>query len=132
MAVGIKWTDAGQAYAIDLLDLNTRDGAAGTYFGAWGAGGNTPAVGDTTLQTENPETRVAIPAGSMSQPSADTCRWVFQITATGSRTVQEAGVLSASSGGILHIRAVHGSLALDSGDSVTYTVNLRLKDDSEA
>ena len=70
MAVGVKWTDVGQAYAIDLLDLNTRAGAASTYFGAWGAGSNTPAVGDTTLQTENPEARTAIPAGSMSQPAA--------------------------------------------------------------
>lgn len=132
MAVGIKWTDVGQAYAVDLLDLNTRAGAASTYFGAWGAGSNTPAVGDTALQTENPEARTSIPAGSMSQPSADTVRWVYQIVATGTRTVQETGVLSASSAGILHVRAVHGSLALESGDSVTYTVNLRLKDDSEA
>lgn len=132
MAVGQKWTDAGQAYAVDLLDLNTRGAAAGTYFGAWGSGGTTPAVGDTALESENPEARTSIPAGSMSQPAADTVRWVYQITATGTRTVQETGVLSASSGGILHVHIVHGSLALESGDSVTYTVNLRLKDDSEA
>lgn len=131
MAVGVKWTDAGQAYAVDLLDLNTRAGAASTYFGAWGSGSTTPAVGDTTLQSENPEARTAIPAGSMSQPAADTVRWVYQIVATGTRTVQETGVLSAASGGILHVHAVHGSLALESGDSVTYTMNLRLKDDSE-
>ena len=132
MAVGQKWTDAGQAYAIDLMDLNTRAGAAGTYFGAWGSSATTPAVGDTALVSENPEARTSIPAGSMSQPAADTVRWVYVIIATGTRTVQETGVLSASTAGTLHIRIVHGSLALESGDQVTYTVNLRLKDDSEA
>lgn len=132
MAVGSKWTDAGQAYAVDLLDLNTRGGASSTYFGAWGSGSTTPAISDTALVSENPESRTSIPAGSMSQPTADVVRWVYAIVATGTRTVQETGVLSASSGGTLHVRIVHGSLALESGDQVTYTVNLRLKDDSEA
>lgn len=132
MATGIKWTDVGQAYAVDALDLNTRAGIASTYFGAWGSDGTTPAVTDTALVAENPESRTSIPAGSMSQPSADTCRWTYTIVATGSRTVQETAVLSASSGGLCHIRAVHGSLSLIAGDSVAYTVNLRLKDTSEA
>lgn len=132
MAIGSKWTDVGQAYAVDLLDVNTRSGVATTYFGAWGSSSTTPAVGDTTLGSENPEARTSIPVGSQSQPAADTMRWVYVIIATGTRTVQETGVLSASSGGILHVHIVHGSLALESGDQVTYTVNLRLKDDSEA
>lgn len=132
MAVGQKWTDAGQAYAIDLLDLNTRAGVAGTYYGAWGSGATTPAVGDTALVSENAEARTSIPAGSMSQPAADTVRWVYTIVATGTRTVQETGVFSAAAAGICHVRIVHGSLALESGDQVTYTVNLRLKDTSEA
>lgn len=132
MAIGQIWTNNGQGFAIDLLDLNTRSGVAATFFGAWGSGSNTPAVGDTTLQTENPEARTAILAANMSQPSSDIVRWVYIIVATGTRTVQETGVLTLSSGGILIIRVVHGSLALESGDQVTYTVNLRLKDVSEA
>lgn len=136
MAVGQKWTDVGQAYAIDLLDLNTRSGVVGTYFGAWGAGATTPAIADTALVSENPEARTAILAANMSQvttqSAGDTVRWVYIIVATGSRTVQETMVNSASTAGICHIRIVHGSLALESGDQVTYTVNLRLKDDSEA
>ncbi len=131
MAVGQKYTDAGQAFTIDLLDLNTRAGVAGTYFGAWGSSATTPAVGDTALVAENPESRTSIPAGSMSQPAADTVRWVYTIVATGSRTVQETGVLTASSAGTLIVRIVHGSLALESGDQVTYTVNLQLRDVSE-
>lgn len=129
MAVGQVWTNNGQAFAVDQLDKNTAVAAASiTYFGAWGSGSTTPAVADNALVSENPEARTSIPAGSMSQPATDTVRWVFVIVATGTRSVQEAAVLTASSGGNAHLRVVHGSLALESGDQVTYTKNLRLKD----
>lgn len=132
MATGQKWTDAGQAFAIDQLDRNTAVAAASiAYFGAWGAGSNTPAVTDTALQTENAEARTAILAANMSQPATDTVRWVYTIVATGTRTVQETGIFTASTAGNMHIRIVHGSLALESGDQVTYTINLQLKDISE-
>lgn len=133
MAVGAKFTDVGQAFTVDQLDKNTAVAAASfSYFGAWGSGSTTPAVGDTALVSENPEARTSIPAGSMSQPTADVVRWVYAIVATGTRTVQETGIFSASTVGNMYIRIVHGSLALESGDQVTYTVNLRIKDDSEA
>lgn len=130
MAVGQKWTDVGQAFAIDQLDDNTAS-ATPTYYGAWGSGSTTPAVGDTALVSENAEARTQIVAGSQSQPAADTIRWVYTITATGTRTVQETGIFSAATTGNMYIRIVHGSLALESGDQVTYTVNLQLKDTSE-
>lgn len=86
MAIGQKWTDNGQAFAIDQLDKNTAVAAASfSYFGAWGSGSTTPAVGDNALVSENPEARTSIPAGSMSQPATDTVRWVYQIVATGTR-----------------------------------------------
>lgn len=130
MAVGQKWTDVGQAFAIDQLDKTTALAGTGfSYFGAWGSGSATPAVTDTVL-TEYPEARVAIPTNT--QPATDTIRWVYQMVATATRpTVQETAIFSASTAGSMYIRIVHGSLALESGDSVTYTVNLRLKDDSE-
>ena len=131
MAVGQKWTDAGQAYTIDLMDLNTRAGVSSLYFGAWGSGATTPATTDTALVTENPEARTAILAANITQPASDTVRFVYIIVATGTRLVQEIAVLSASTGGICHIRIVHGALNLESGDQVTYTTNLRLKDDTE-
>lgn len=135
MAVGAKFTDVGQSWVIDQLDKNTAIAAASfSYFGAWGSSGTTPAVADTTLGSENPEARTSIPAGSMSQQTTqsagDTVRWVFIIVATGSRTVQEIGILSASTVGNLFIHIVHGSLALESGDQVTYTVNLQQRDSS--
>ena len=48
MAAGVIWTDVGQAFAIDQLDDNTAS-ATPVYYGAWGAGTATPAVGDTAL-----------------------------------------------------------------------------------
>ncbi len=134
MAVGAKFLDQGQAHVVDLLDLNTRSGVAATYYGGWGSDGTTPAVTDTNLISANAEARTSIPAGSMSQQTTqstgDTCRWTYTIVATGSRTVQETIVATASSGANALIRIVHGSLALESGDSVAYTVNLQERDSS--
>lgn len=130
MATGSKWVNNGQAFAVDQLDKNTASGTP-TYFGAWGSGSTTPTVGDTALGSENAESRTSIVAGSMSQPATDTVQWIYAITATGSRTVQETGIFSASSAGTMYIRIVHGSLSLESGDIVTYTVTLQLKDTSE-
>jgi hypothetical protein len=68
----------------------------------------------------------------MSQPAADTVRWTYTIMATGTRTVQETGVTTTSTGtGVPQVRVVHGSLSLENGDQVTYTINLQLKDTSE-
>lgn len=133
MATGQKLTDVGQGWIVDQLDKNTAVAAASfSYFGAWGSGSTTPAVGDTALVSENAEARTAIAAGNMSQQTTqstgDTVRWVYVIVATGTRTVQETGIFSASTVGNMYIRIVHGSLALESGDQVTYTVNLQITD----
>lgn len=130
MAQGVVWTNQGQAFAINQLDDNTAS-ATPTYWGSWGAGSTTPAVTDVALVTENAEARTQIVAGSQSQPATDTIRFVYTITATGTRTVQETGIHSASTAGDLYIRIVHGSLALESGDTVDYTVDLVLKDTTE-
>jgi len=132
MAVGQVWTNNGQAFAIDQLDKNTAlVGTGFSYFGAWGSGSTTPAPADNALVSENAEARTSIPAGSMSQPASDIVRWVYVIVATGTRTVQETGIFTASTAGNCHVRVVHGSLALEANDQVTYTINLQLKDLSE-
>lgn len=134
MATGQIWTDVGQAFVTSQLFVTTAS-ATPTYYGAWGSGSTTPAITDTALVSENAEARTSIAAGNQSrqttQSTNDTMRWVYVIVATGTRTVQETGIFSASTAGNMYIRIVHGSLALESGDQVTYTVNLRLKDVSE-
>lgn len=135
MAAGQIWTNVGQAYAIDLLDPNTRGAQSTSYFGAWGSGSNTPAITDTALQTEAAPARASIPNGSITQITTestdDTIQWVFSRTAAGTVGIQEVGVFSALTGGILHVRIVHGLLSLESGDVVTYTIRLRLAEKTE-
>lgn len=137
MAVGQIFTNLGQALVVDQLDKNTAvAGGSLTYFGAWGSSNTTPAVTDTATSpfTQHPEARVSIAAGAMSQQTTqstgDTIRWTYTITASGTRTVQETGVFDivTSGSGNLYVRIVHGSLALESGDQVSYTINLQFTD----
>lgn len=134
MATGQIFTDLGQAFAVDQLDANTAT-ATPTWWLHWGAGSNTPAVTDTVLQTPNAESRVQITTGGQTQvttqSTGDTMRWTGTMIATGSRTVQEVAIYTASTGSNARIRIVHGSLALESGDQVTYTINLQIKDTIE-
>ena len=128
MAGTAIWTDLGQNLTIDLLDPATRAGVTTSYTIAWGSGSTAPAVGQTGLVSENPEARVA---ATVSQPALDTIRFLGTITATGNRTVQEAGVFYAA-GNFLKLRGVHALLNIETGDRTEYTFDLRLKDNLEA
>ncbi|UTS51982.1 hypothetical protein [Synechococcus phage BUCT-ZZ01] len=128
MAGTAIWVNGGQNLAIDLLDPATRAGVTTSYTIAWGSGSTAPAVTDTALVSENPETRVA---ATVSQPAVDTIRFVGTITATANRTVQEAGVFT-NTGANLFLRGVHALLNIETGDRVEYTFDLRLKDNNEA
>lgn len=124
--------NSGKAHWVDVFDPATRASQVTTYYGAWGAGATAPALTDTTLVTENPEARVATTITQQTTSSTgDTVRHVFEITATGNRTVQEAGVLTATSAGTLVYRGTHGSLTIETGDRVEYTFNDRVADSSE-
>jgi len=122
------WADDGQEQAIDLLDPATRSGVSANYYIAWGSSATAEAVTDTSLGTENPESRVS---ATISQPSANTIRYVGEITATGNRTVNEAGVLDATTAGTLILRGTHATLNIETSDRVEYTFDLTLKDSSE-
>lgn len=117
------WTDAGQAKTVDVMDT---DGTAKHI--AWGSGTTAAAVGQTALVSENAEARTA---GTISQPAANTYRVSGSITATGTRVVEEVGLFDASSSGNMIVRATHGQLNLESGDVVTYTIDLAFADSSE-
>ncbi|MBN49976.1 MAG: hypothetical protein CMN85_10575 [Spongiibacteraceae bacterium] len=122
------WVDDGQEQAIDLLNTATRGAVSTTYYGAWGSGATAAAVTDAALVSENAEARVAT---TESQPAANTWRNVFEITATGNRTVNEAGIFDASSTGTLILRGTHSTLNIETSDRVEYTFDLLLKDQSE-
>ena len=111
------FTDAGEGHVVDQID------AFGTYYVAWGTGTDAAAKGDTTLQTEAAETRVAT---TDSQPSASVFQSVGTITATGSKTITEMGLLTASTSGVLVIRSVFTGIAVTAGDAIQFTIQLTL------
>lgn len=112
------YTQAGEELECDIFD-GTVAVPANWYVG-WGTGAGTAAKGDTTLFTEASESRVA---ATMSQPSADVNRAVATITADGTKTITNAGLLSASTGGTLLVHGDHAGIALDAGDKIEYTID---------
>lgn len=124
----IVWTNNGQANAVDVLDPATRGAQVSTYYGGWGSGATAPAVAQSALVSENAEARVA---ATVSQPAADTLRWLWEVTATGNRTVNEFGVFTASSAGVMLIRGTLSTLNIETGDRVEFTIDLTFKDVSE-
>ncbi len=114
------FTTVGKAWLVDKIDETVQTG--GDYVG-WGTGAGTAAVGDTTLFTEASEARVS---ATRSQPSADTIRWVATITADGTKTITNAGNLTASSGGTLIVKGDFTGVALLAGDSIAFTIDLQI------
>lgn len=110
------YTDAGEAFVVDAIET-----ALATPFVAWGTGAGTTAKGDTTLFTEASEARTAATA---SQPTADKNQWVGLITADGSKTITNAGVFSASSGGTMPVKGDFAGIPLVLGDSINFTISL--------
>lgn len=111
-------TTVGDNMLTDYLDGTTAVPA--NWYMGWGTGAGTAAKADTTLFTEAAEARVA---ATKSQPSANVNRLVAQIVAGGSKTITNAGVLDATSGGNLVLHWDHAGIALGAGDSITYTVD---------
>jgi hypothetical protein len=117
--MGVVFTSAGEGLAADYFD-GTASAPANWYI-AWGTGTNSAAKGDTALQTEAAESRVT---ATKTQPSADKNRLVGTITATGSKTITEAGVFTASSSGTMPVRGDFSGIAVVSGDSIEFTIEI--------
>ena len=124
-------TTTGAGFIIDKLD-NTV--GAATYFIGWGTGGSgtggTATYADAALKataTETQGTGSGYATTAVSQPSADTLRFVSTITAGVAKTIEEVGVLTSSAtSGVLVIRGSHAAVTLATGDSIQYTVNLQV------
>lgn len=112
-------TTAGINWLTDLVD-GTVTKPANYYIGS-GTGAGTAAVGDTTLNTEVSESRVAT---TLSQPAANTNRFAATQSFTGTKTVTNAGVFTASSSGTLLIHGDFTGIVVDSGDSIAYTIDM--------
>lgn len=92
---------------------------------AWGTGAGTAAATDTTLFTEAAESRVA---GTSTQQttttSNDTYQVVGTITASGSKTITNAGLFDASTSGNLYMKGDFTGVALNSGESIQFTMKV--------
>lgn len=113
------YTDAGEAFTADLID-GTVSAPANWYIG-WGTGAGTAAKGDTTLFTEASEARVI---ATDSQPAANQNQFVATITADGSKTITNAGVFSAASGGTMLLKSDFVGVGVDASDTITFTFTL--------
>ena len=122
--VATVYTTVGAGVVVDLIDETI---GAATMFIMWGTGGSgtlaTAAVGDTGLFVSATETFATT---AVSQPSADTNQWVGTLTAGTAKTIEEAGLFTASSGAApIVIHGNFGGIALATGDSIQFTVTLQ-------
>lgn len=113
-------TTVGKGFITSTLTSST-----GKYIG-WGTGAGTAVVGDTTLNTEAAEARVA---GTQTQQTTTTTNDTYQVTGTlvsaSGQTITNAGVLSASSAGTLILHSDFTGVPLLTNDSIAFTFKLK-------
>ncbi len=117
--MGYIYTQAGEELIVDRID-GTLSGSATDYIGA-GTGTGTFTKASNELFGEVSEARVA---ATKSQPTPDKNQWEGIQTYTSSKTITNAGVFSAPTGGTLIVAADGLSLAMNSGDSIIFIFTL--------
>ena len=116
------YTQVGEEKVIDLIDgvsaahLDATNAKVG-----WGTGAGTHTKSSTTLFTEASEARVA---ATVSQPAADKNQWVATLTADAAKTITNAGLFDAATGGNLVIAGDFTGVALALGDKIEFTISL--------
>jgi hypothetical protein len=123
--VATVFTDAGKAITTNRV-VNGDTGATQPRHIAWGTGAGTAAAADTTLFTEASEARTA---GTITRVTTtvtnDTVRVTGSITANGSKTITNAGLFDASSGGNLYMKGDFTGVALLLNDQIAFTCDLK-------
>lgn len=112
------YTQAGEEKIVDIIDGTA---AVPTYRVGWGTGAGTHSKSSTTLFTEASEARVAT---TQSQPVADKNRFLGTITAAANKTITNAGLFDAASGGTLIVAGDFAGIALNTGDKIEFTIEL--------
>ena len=96
-------------------------------FVAWGTGAGTAAVADTTLFTESAEARASgVSAQATTTTTNDTYQVVGTITASAARTITNAGLFDASTEGNLFVKGDFTGVALNTGESIQFTIGVQL------
>lgn len=107
--------------------ITNRITGAGTEpkFVAWGTGAGTTAAGDTTLFTEADSRTSGTSSRVTTTNTNDTYQVVGTITAGSGETITNAGLFDASTSGNLYLKTDFTGLALNSGDSITFTFKVK-------
>ncbi len=93
---------------------------------AWGTGAGTAAATDTTLFTESAEARVTGTSSKVTTTTTnDTYQVVGTMTASGSRTITNAGLFDASTSGNMFIKTDFTGVVLATSDSITFTFKVQ-------
>lgn len=94
---------------------------------AWGTSSTGVALTDTTLTEPGEARTLGTGTQTTTTTSLDTLNVTGTIVATGTRTIAEAGLFTASSGGSLFVRGVlAATISVASGDSVAFTFNVQI------
>lgn len=124
-------TDGGKAVITNRI---IQSGTAPKYIG-WGTGAGTAAASDTTLFTEKlvdlstsagTDHTTGTETRTTTTVTNDTYTITGTRTATGGGTVTNAGTFDAASGGNLCIKGDFTGVVLSSGDSIAFTINLKI------
>lgn len=111
--------------------LTNRLKGAGTepLYVAWGTGAGTAAAADTTLFTEDTTVGYTRATGTSSRVTTsqtnDTYQVVGTLTAGATLTITNAGTFDAVSGGNIFIKGDFTGIALNSLDSIQFTVKIQ-------
>jgi len=108
-----------------IVTSRLNGGGTAPSYVAWGTGAGTTANTDTTLFTEV-SPRVL---GTVSQITTTTTNDTYQVTATQTagttETITNAGLFDASTSGNLFVKGDFTGVALNSGDSIAFTVKVQ-------
>ena len=94
---------------------------------SWGTGSTSVLLTDTTLTEPGEARTLGTGTQTTTTTTSDTLNVVGTIVATGTRTIAEAGLFTAASGGTLFVRGVlAATISVTSGDSVAFTFNVQI------
>jgi len=94
---------------------------------AWGTSGTAVQLTDTTLTEPGEARTLGTGTQTTTTTTSDTLNVTGTIVATGTRTIAEAGLFTAATGGTLFVRGVLAStIGLTTGDSIAFTFNVQI------
>lgn len=112
------FSNAGKA----IVTARLKGSGTEPIYVAWGTGAGTAANTDTTLFSESAEARTA---GTSTQQTTtatnDTYQVVGTIVATAGRTITNAGLFDAASGGNMFMKGDFTGVVLNAGESIQFT-----------